>query len=270
MARLETVGWVESSWEDPEQSIRDGRPRRRYYQLTRDGAEQSRLALAEISASSGKAPGDPDAPRPGPLGARAVNEPPPVRPAGRRTGDPSAGLCEVLQTTRPDADTGLIGRAYDVAAAWHQGQARMSGDLVYHPPAGRGDDPGRGRRGRPGGVRRAAARHRSTTRRYDRRSEPEFGPEIADLVAGVAALDHDQAPGRRSDGPGDGHPSRAASTSPRDQSWRTGCTTCAPWTPTARKRLRRAGKHWKSSPRREPAPHGRRSRQSWKRWLRPR
>jgi PadR family transcriptional regulator PadR len=49
MARLEKVGWVESSWEDPELSIREGRPRRRYYQLTRDGAEQARLALAEIS-----------------------------------------------------------------------------------------------------------------------------------------------------------------------------------------------------------------------------
>ena len=49
MARLETVGWVESGWEDPELSIREGRPRRRYYRLTRDGAEQARLALAEIS-----------------------------------------------------------------------------------------------------------------------------------------------------------------------------------------------------------------------------
>jgi PadR family transcriptional regulator PadR len=49
MARLEGVGWVESHWEDPELSISDGRPRRRYYQLTRDGAEQARVALAEIS-----------------------------------------------------------------------------------------------------------------------------------------------------------------------------------------------------------------------------
>ena len=28
MARLERVGWVESSWEDPDLSISDGRPRR--------------------------------------------------------------------------------------------------------------------------------------------------------------------------------------------------------------------------------------------------
>jgi PadR family transcriptional regulator PadR len=43
MARLEDVGWVESSWEDPERGVREGRPRRRYYQLTRDGAEQAGL-----------------------------------------------------------------------------------------------------------------------------------------------------------------------------------------------------------------------------------
>jgi FAD/FMN-containing dehydrogenase len=48
MARLEGMGWLESSWEDPDLSICDGRPRRRYYQLTKDGAEQARLALAEI------------------------------------------------------------------------------------------------------------------------------------------------------------------------------------------------------------------------------
>jgi PadR family transcriptional regulator, regulatory protein PadR len=54
MARLEGVGWVESSWEDPDLGIRDGRPRRRYYQLTKDGAEQARVALAEISARHAK------------------------------------------------------------------------------------------------------------------------------------------------------------------------------------------------------------------------
>jgi PadR family transcriptional regulator PadR len=52
MARLEdVVRWVESSWEDPQLSIREGRPRRRYYQLTQDGAEQARIALAEIAAT---------------------------------------------------------------------------------------------------------------------------------------------------------------------------------------------------------------------------
>ncbi len=54
MARLERVGWVESRWEDPDLSISDGRPRRRYYQLTRDGAELARGALADISRAREK------------------------------------------------------------------------------------------------------------------------------------------------------------------------------------------------------------------------
>ena len=69
MARLEGVGWVESRWEDPELSITDGRPRRRYYQLTKDGAEQARLALAEISAKHAKRRSSLTAAQPGPLGA---------------------------------------------------------------------------------------------------------------------------------------------------------------------------------------------------------
>lgn len=45
LARLEQVGWLESSWEaiDPRQ---EGRPRRRYYRFSRDGAELARDALA--------------------------------------------------------------------------------------------------------------------------------------------------------------------------------------------------------------------------------
>src|SRR5260370_27065884 len=69
MARLERTGWVESSWEDPDLSISDGRPRRRYYQLTKDGAEQARLALAEISGRREKRRSSLTAVRPGPRGA---------------------------------------------------------------------------------------------------------------------------------------------------------------------------------------------------------
>ena len=69
MARLERVGWVESSWEDPDLSISGGRPRRRYYQLTKDGAEQARLALAEISFRREKRRASLPSGRPGPLGA---------------------------------------------------------------------------------------------------------------------------------------------------------------------------------------------------------
>lgn len=46
MARLEQVGWVASSWEDPAEHVAEGRPRRRYYQLTTEGAERARGALA--------------------------------------------------------------------------------------------------------------------------------------------------------------------------------------------------------------------------------
>jgi DNA-binding PadR family transcriptional regulator len=45
LARLEGVGWLESRWEQVEPS-RLGRPRRRYYRLSVDGAERARAALA--------------------------------------------------------------------------------------------------------------------------------------------------------------------------------------------------------------------------------
>lgn len=50
LARLERLGWLESHWEDisPEQ---EGRPRRRYYRLTDDGAERARIALAQATTS---------------------------------------------------------------------------------------------------------------------------------------------------------------------------------------------------------------------------
>ena len=53
----------------------------------------------------------------------------PSPPAASGAGeDPVAGLLQVLGGTRPGADAGLIKRAYDVAACWHQGQKRKSGD----------------------------------------------------------------------------------------------------------------------------------------------
>jgi DNA-binding PadR family transcriptional regulator len=45
LARLEQVGWLESYWEDADPH-EEGRPRRRYYRFTRDGAELARHALA--------------------------------------------------------------------------------------------------------------------------------------------------------------------------------------------------------------------------------
>jgi PadR family transcriptional regulator, regulatory protein PadR len=45
LARLETVGWLTSRWEEIDPRV-EGRPARRYYQLTPDGLELARSALA--------------------------------------------------------------------------------------------------------------------------------------------------------------------------------------------------------------------------------
>ncbi|MEV8630701.1 helix-turn-helix transcriptional regulator [Streptosporangium sp. NPDC051023] len=48
LARLEAIGWLESHFENtlPQEA---GRPRRRYYRFTQDGAENARIALARSS-----------------------------------------------------------------------------------------------------------------------------------------------------------------------------------------------------------------------------
>lgn len=51
LARLEEVGWVNSTWEDPAVPEQAGRPRRRLYRITRDGAEQARATLARVFRS---------------------------------------------------------------------------------------------------------------------------------------------------------------------------------------------------------------------------
>ncbi|WP_308164021.1 PadR family transcriptional regulator [Nonomuraea sediminis] len=47
IARLEAVGWLESRWEDADEHVAEGRPRRRYYRLTADGVELARISLAK-------------------------------------------------------------------------------------------------------------------------------------------------------------------------------------------------------------------------------
>jgi GTP diphosphokinase / guanosine-3',5'-bis(diphosphate) 3'-diphosphatase len=47
--------------------------------------------------------------------------------------DPLADLRVALRTTRPDADIDLFRHPYDVAARYHQGQFRRSGDHITHP-----------------------------------------------------------------------------------------------------------------------------------------
>jgi PadR family transcriptional regulator PadR len=50
LARFEKLGWLESRWEDASPH-EEGRPRRRYYRLTEDGAERARIAMAEATTS---------------------------------------------------------------------------------------------------------------------------------------------------------------------------------------------------------------------------
>jgi DNA-binding PadR family transcriptional regulator len=47
LARLEGCGWLESRWEDIAPAT-EGRPRRRYYRLSTEGAEYARTALARV------------------------------------------------------------------------------------------------------------------------------------------------------------------------------------------------------------------------------
>ena len=49
LARLEAAGWIDSRWEEIDQHA-EGRPRRRYYRLTSDGATTAATALDATAA----------------------------------------------------------------------------------------------------------------------------------------------------------------------------------------------------------------------------
>ena len=111
--------------------------------------------------------------------------------------DALAGLREILRVTRPDADVELIQRAYDVAACWHQGQTRRSGDpYITHPLAvatilaetGADDE-----------MLCAAMLHDTIEDTPYTLAELscEFGAGVAALVTGTAALDQIKGRGRR-------------------------------------------------------------------------
>jgi len=51
LAKLEKIEWLESRWEDADPK-EQGRPRRRYYRLSPDGAVRARRALARASEST--------------------------------------------------------------------------------------------------------------------------------------------------------------------------------------------------------------------------
>jgi PadR family transcriptional regulator, regulatory protein PadR len=56
LVRLEAAGWVESQWEDID-PVAAGRPARRYYRLTADGAVRARHELALIHQQLARATG---------------------------------------------------------------------------------------------------------------------------------------------------------------------------------------------------------------------
>jgi (p)ppGpp synthase/HD superfamily hydrolase len=111
--------------------------------------------------------------------------------------DALAGLREILRVTRPDAGVERIQRAYDVAASWHQGQTRKSGDpYVTHPLAvttilaetGADDE-----------MLCAALLHDTIedTPCTLAALSGEFGAGVAALVTGTTALDQIKGRGRR-------------------------------------------------------------------------
>jgi PadR family transcriptional regulator, regulatory protein PadR len=62
LARLHDQGLVTAAWETP---AGDGRPARKYYQLTGEGIRVARLELARVSASRRPAPASTRQPAPG-------------------------------------------------------------------------------------------------------------------------------------------------------------------------------------------------------------
>ena len=58
LGRLQKRGFVDTSWEDQRIAEREGRPRRRYYRLTREGRDALEEALQSFDAlTSGAATG---------------------------------------------------------------------------------------------------------------------------------------------------------------------------------------------------------------------
>ena len=51
LARLEGVGWLTSRWEEIDPRV-EGRPARRYYELTHDGLALARAALARAYSAT--------------------------------------------------------------------------------------------------------------------------------------------------------------------------------------------------------------------------
>lgn len=54
LVRLQRAGWVESRWEETDPSA-EGRPNRRYYRLTANGATEARREVAAMHHQLGRA-----------------------------------------------------------------------------------------------------------------------------------------------------------------------------------------------------------------------
>lgn len=67
LRRMETAGFIAGAWEDIDPSA-EGRPARRYYTLTADGAREARMRLAALSASFAPPPAHGWIPNPAPKG----------------------------------------------------------------------------------------------------------------------------------------------------------------------------------------------------------
>lgn len=52
LARLQKAGWIEAHWEDVD-PVQAGRPARKYYRLTGEGAAAARVELANLRAQLG-------------------------------------------------------------------------------------------------------------------------------------------------------------------------------------------------------------------------
>jgi hypothetical protein len=113
---------------------------------------------------------------------------------GTRDDDLVTGLCEVILTVRPTADVELIGRAYEVAAHYHHGQKRLSGDpYITHPVtvatilAGLGADDQ---------TLAAAILHDTVddTPYTLAKLRRDFGGGVATMVDGLMVLDHISGP----------------------------------------------------------------------------
>ena len=110
---------------------------------------------------------------------------------GADGGDLISGRLCYVRRRRPESDTQLIRRAYETAAFWHQGQLRKSGDPYITHPVAVAMILAKTKTGADDEALCAALLHDvlEDTGCPLNLLRRDFGPGIADLVAGTTALD---------------------------------------------------------------------------------